>query len=491
LSPRASEPPRGPSPPGAPATSRYEILARIATGGMATVYVGRLRGAIGFSRLVAIKRPHLFLADDPALRAALGHEARVASQIHHPHVVSVLDVEATDHSLALILDYVEGGTLADLFAYADQVADPIPAGVALRIALDVASGLHAAHALRDRSGTPLGIVHRDVSPQNILVGLDGQARLTDFGIAKVAAQIEHTATDILKGKLGYLAPEYVAKRDFDIRSDEYALAVVTWEALAGQRLFKGKSESLTLRKILEGHVPPLATTRPLLAPLDEVLLKALSRDPRARYESVEAFAEALEQRARQHGWVAPYSEVAMAVEMASGERATETRMTVETSEPRPMPDRASGPPAGGSVPPPRPQILRDEVATRSLIHPPSQPPPPPSTPPSTPPKPSRRALPPPKRTAKRNGALALVVVVAGALVVLGLRARSRDAAATGASSPQKSARAKPSAEAPSDDGTSSPSWHTVGSGAWAPPPHGAAPHAAPSCLAPPTPNSPP
>src|SRR6185312_9976595 len=152
--------------------SRYEVLAKLAAGGMATVYVGRTRGALGFSRLVAIKRPHPFVVDNPSLVRQLESEARVSSLIHHTNVVSVLDVETIGGEVALVLDYVEGCTLRELFD-APFLAPVAADRVRLRIILDAARGLHAAHSLTDAAGRPLGIVHRDVSPQNMLVGLDG------------------------------------------------------------------------------------------------------------------------------------------------------------------------------------------------------------------------------------------------------------------------------------------------------------------------------
>jgi serine/threonine protein kinase len=340
-------------------SSRYEVLTKIASGGMATVYVGRLRGAVGFSRLVAIKRPHPFVSDDPVLRDGLRHEAKVASMIHHPHVVSVVDVEVLGEHLALILDYVEGGTLGDLATHAERTGVLPSPRVILRVVLDAASGLHAAHVLRDPKGLPLGIVHRDVSPQNILVGLDGQARLTDFGIAKVTTEMERTAGDVLKGKLGYLPPEYIEKRTFGVRSDEYALAVVTWEALAGRRLFKGSTEGETIRRILEGRAPRISEARPELAPIDDVLSRALSPDPVTRFDSVAAFADALEHCARERGWVASSAEVAASIEAAVGERVRHKREAVESSAPRVLTEL-------GDAAQPLPPSPRDALPTLSL-----------------------------------------------------------------------------------------------------------------------------
>jgi serine/threonine protein kinase len=344
--------------------SRYEILARIASGGMATVFVGRARGAAGFSRLVAIKRPHSVVAQDPALRQSFEREAQLASAIHHPHVVSVLDVEVQGDDVSLILDYVEGCTLADLTAHARRTETRLSARVTLRILLDVASGLSAAHALCDATGRSLGIVHRDVSPQNVLVGLDGHARLTDFGIAKLTNDMQQTSSNILKGKLGYMAPEYVATQTFEARSDEYALAVVTWEALTGERLFLAPNEIDTFQRILEGDSPPLSEIVAELAPFDPILARALARDPLDRFESVSQFARVLEECGRQLGWVGSHEEVAAAVEVVAGSRLRQRRQAIESTTP-------SARLRIGDLEGPRPHVARDDVDTRSLHGPPS------------------------------------------------------------------------------------------------------------------------
>jgi eukaryotic-like serine/threonine-protein kinase len=322
-------------------TSRYEVLTKIATGGMATVYVGRVRGAVGFSRFVAVKRPHPFVTADADLKQQLEAEARVASMIHHPNVVSVLDVEEIDGELVLVMDYVEGCTLKALVDHA--VAHEAPfLRVAVRVILDVAAGLHAAHRLRDATGAQLGVVHRDVSPQNVLLGVDGVARLTDFGIAKIASvDTDPTATDVMKGKMAYLAPEYIASRRFEARSDLFSLAVVAWEALAGERLFKGATTVETLMNIVDGRVPLLGTIRPELAPLQDVIAAALSRRPEDRPESVEAFATALEARARSVDGVATHAEVGALVEQAAGAVIAERRRVLESALPRALGEVAS------------------------------------------------------------------------------------------------------------------------------------------------------
>ncbi len=293
--------------PELPATSRYELLFKLASGGMASVYVGRLRGAGGFWRLVALKKAHAHLMEDPSFRRMLVEEARLASRIHHTNVVAVLDVEQMDDHLLLVMDYIEGASLADILAVK---ARPLPPRLAVRIALDACAGLRAAHELTDAAGKPLHIVHRDVSPQNLLVGVDGVSRLTDFGIAKSTQHASTTTTGALKGKLAYMAPEYVNGRQPDQRSDVFGLGVVIWEALANRRLFRGETEVDTLKRIVNVEAPLLSTVAPGIgAELDPVLAAALAKDPNERFASAKALGTALEITARRADLIASSEEV--------------------------------------------------------------------------------------------------------------------------------------------------------------------------------------
>ncbi|MBL8740741.1 MAG: serine/threonine protein kinase, partial [Myxococcales bacterium] len=274
------------------AASRYELISKLASGGMGSVFVGRVRGPLGFSRLVAIKRAHPHLVDDPLFVQMLVDEAKLASRIHHPHVVSVLDVERVKEQtplgpkreIRLVMDYVEGLTLAELASLAEKRGFTVPPGVAVRALLDAGAGLQAAHELSDDAGTPLGIVHRDISPQNLLVGVDGMTRVSDFGIAKATMRPGATTSGALKGKLGYMAPEYVTSNALDARSDVFALGVVLWEALAGRKLFRGSNEIATLELVARCEVPRISEVRPEVGTaLDDVLESALAKDPEQRF----------------------------------------------------------------------------------------------------------------------------------------------------------------------------------------------------------------
>jgi eukaryotic-like serine/threonine-protein kinase len=310
-----------------PGSSRYELLERIASGGMATVYVGRLRGAAGFSRLVAIKRAHAHLIEEPEYRRMLIAEARLASRIHHPNVVAVQDVEELEDELLLVMDYVDGVALSKLLGAAIQSGTPVAPPLAVRMVLDVCTGLHAAHGLVDDDGSPLGIVHRDVSPHNILVGCDGISRIADFGVAKCAFSSLHaTRTGVLKGKAGYMAPEYVQKRVSDARGDVFALTVVLWEALANRRLFRGDDEVDTLQRIGTMRVPPVSEVCPALGTaLDPVVAKGLERSPARRFASALELGEALERTARAADLIGSYARVGALVQERAGARLARLR----------------------------------------------------------------------------------------------------------------------------------------------------------------------
>jgi eukaryotic-like serine/threonine-protein kinase len=274
---------------------RYEVLDEIAQGGMATVYLGRARGAANFERLVAVKvcLPHL--RGDEEFSGMFLDEARLAARIHHPNVVATLDV-GDEEALYLVMEYIEGDKLSTLIKRASIKQQRIPLGVTARIMIDALSGLHAAHELKDSLGEPLQLVHRDVSPHNVLVGVDGIARISDFGIAKAEARATVTREGSLKGKMSYMAPEQLAGKPVDRRADIYAAGVVLWECLAGRRLFRADSEVETFNLVLQNKILRPSTLWPEVPPeLDEIVLRALSLDPEQRFATAAEFAEALEE----------------------------------------------------------------------------------------------------------------------------------------------------------------------------------------------------
>lgn len=311
---------------------RYEVHDRIAAGGMATVHLGRLLGAAGFSRTVAIKRLHDGYAKDPEFVAMLLDEARLAALIRHPNVVPTLDVVAEDDELLVVMEYVEGDSVAHLTKLAQSAGQRVPVPFAAAILAQALHGLHAAHEARDKKGEPLGIVHRDVSPQNILVGVDGVARVLDFGIAKAASRATSTEDGQIKGKTAYMAPEQLQHGAVDRRTDVFAAAVVLWELLCGRRLFLGDSPAETMSRVLTLPIDsPHKYAPDLPGGLVAITLRGLDRDAAGRFATAEEMALAIEEsismpRSKDVGaWVAATAKVVLegraqlvkAVEVAS------------------------------------------------------------------------------------------------------------------------------------------------------------------------------
>jgi len=274
---------------------RYALYNEIAAGGMATIHLGRLLGPVGFARTVAVKRLHPQYAKDPEFVSMFLDEARLAARVQHPNVVATIDVVATDGELFLIMDYVRGESLSKILRAVRQTGTRVPPRIAAAIMCGFLHGLHAAHEAKNERGEPLGLVHRDVSPQNVLVGADGIARVLDFGIAKAAGRIQVTRDGQIKGKLAYMPPEQLAGRELTRAVDIYASAVVMWETLTAERLFKGETEGETLAKILRDPVPPPSACVPSLPKgFDAPLLKALSRDASKRHATAKELARDLE-----------------------------------------------------------------------------------------------------------------------------------------------------------------------------------------------------
>ena len=280
---------------------RYAIYGKIASGGMATVHFGRLLGAAGFSRTVAIKRLHPHLAEDPDFLSTMIDEARLAARIHHPNVVPTLDVVATNGELLIVMEYVRGESLSRLLRSETARKRRVPLSIVSAIMIGALHGLHAAHEATSDRGTPLGIVHRDVSPQNILVGIDGVARVIDFGVAKAAGRLQTTSDGAIKGKMAYMAPEQVAAGDKRLAvgdvtraADIYAIGTLLWEMLAGERLFTGESDAQLIFQVLSGAKLPPSSHAPNIPPrLDALVMTALALDPRRRFATAMEMAEKL------------------------------------------------------------------------------------------------------------------------------------------------------------------------------------------------------
>lgn len=277
---------------------RYELITPLGRGGMATVYLARMHGAAGFNRLVAVKVLRDELLDDPQLVTMFLDEARLAARIRHPNVVEVYDVETIEGELVIIMRWIEGASLSALQRSLPG-DEPMPVPLAMRLVHDALLGLHAAHELETEDGDSAGLVHRDVSPPNILVAIDGTVLLTDFGIATAAGRLHSTGAHVIRGKLAYMSPEQLDGTKLDRRTDVFAAGIVLWELLAGRRLFAAASEDALLRQVHEMPItPPGAHRTGVPVALDEVCLTALERDPERRFSTAAAFATAIEEASR-------------------------------------------------------------------------------------------------------------------------------------------------------------------------------------------------
>jgi eukaryotic-like serine/threonine-protein kinase len=281
---RARQPAAEPRAP--QAIGRYWLYDEIAAGGMATVHLGRLVGPAGFTRTVAIKRLHPQFAKDEEFSSMFLDEARIAARIRHPNALTALDVVSAKGELYIIMDYIHGESLGKLLR-----GGPVPLAVASAISTQALLGLHAAHEAVDDRGQPLAIVHRDVSPQNILVGVDGVARVVDFGIAKAASRVHTTQAGKIKGKLSYMSPQQVQSEDVDRRADIFAAGVVLWESVVGRKLLARGDATITRVMNWQG-IPPEDL---LLVPgfLQPIVKRALARDPDERFATAREMAVAL------------------------------------------------------------------------------------------------------------------------------------------------------------------------------------------------------
>jgi serine/threonine protein kinase len=293
---------------------RYTMFGELGVGGMATVHYARLNGPVGFGRTVAMKRLHPQFARDPEFVRMFVDEARLASRIRHPNVVQTLDVVEEKTELFLVMDYVHGESLSHLLRRCDGRG--LPPRLVSAILAGVLHGLHAAHEAKNEQGEPLGIVHRDVSPQNVLVGADGVPRLLDFGIARAVVRLHTTGQGLVKGKLGYMAPEQHEQMPITRLADIYAASVVGWELLTGRRLFAAESETATVSLILKGKVtPPSHLVSSVPRDLEAIILKGLSVQPHKRFASARAMALEIERMAS----AAPASELSEWVEEVASE----------------------------------------------------------------------------------------------------------------------------------------------------------------------------
>jgi serine/threonine protein kinase len=283
---------------------KYLLFDKIGTGGMAEVFLAKQSGLKGFEKIVAIKRILPHLTQDPEFIGMFINEAKLAALLTHQNIVQIFDLGHVENAYYIAMEYVMGKDLRTVFQRAKSLNQPLSVGQALLIIAKVCSGLDYAHRKKDLEGQDLNVVHRDISPQNILVSYEGEVKLVDFGIAKAASQSSETRTGFLKGKLSYMAPEQAWGKPVDRRTDIFAVGIVLYEMLTGHKLFKGDNDFNTLEKIREAKVePPPTKLNAQIAPeLEAIILKTLAREPEDRFQSAAELQIALEDHCLQKGY---------------------------------------------------------------------------------------------------------------------------------------------------------------------------------------------
>lgn len=273
---------------------RYRVLRRLASGGMAEVFVAESAGIEGFKKRVAIKRvlPHLSKKDE--FIEMFLDEARLSAQLSHSNVVSVFDIGVGDGAYFIVMEHVDGADLRTMIEHHKKIGQQVPVEVAVFIATKICQGLAYAHELETLDGKPLEIVHRDITPANVLITKYGEVKIVDFGLAKATSQLARSDPGIIKGKFGYLAPETVAEQGVDHRVDIFAVGILLWELLAGRRLFQGDSDFATVRLVRNAVIPPLSEINDAVPNyLEPIIGRALARDPSARFDSAREFGREL------------------------------------------------------------------------------------------------------------------------------------------------------------------------------------------------------
>ena len=272
--------------PGATRFGKYTLIDRIAVGGMAEIFLARQAGLEGFEKTIVIKRIRPHLSKQSSFVKMFLNEAKLAAQLNHPNIVQIYDLGKISESYFIAMEYIFGRDMRRIIPKADSMGIPFPMVYALKIASSVCEGLYYAHQKVDLYGSPLDIVHRDVTPENIFVSFDGTVKVLDFGIAKAANQIEQTRAGEIKGKLSYMSPEQCMGKPLDCRSDLFSLGTVLYEWLTGFKLFTGDSEVAILKSITEGKIyAPSYFKADIPEAVEAILMRALEKDRDRRYQT--------------------------------------------------------------------------------------------------------------------------------------------------------------------------------------------------------------
>jgi serine/threonine-protein kinase len=276
------------------AEQKYRVIKRLEAGGMAEVYLGEAVSMEGFKKTVAIKRVLPHLAQNEAFIQMFLDEARLCARLDHANIVSVFDISKKEDTYFLVMEFVDGANLKKVVESLKKRGQRIGLGAAVLIAMEACRGLSYAHELHDEHGTPLKIVHRDISPPNILLTRRGEVKLADFGLAKASTQLQTTDPGVVKGKFSYLSPEAAEGNEVDARADIFSIGIVLWELLAGKRLFLGENDYATVKLVQRANIPRLAPlNREVDEAFEEILLRALSKDPKYRFQSARELGDTL------------------------------------------------------------------------------------------------------------------------------------------------------------------------------------------------------
>ncbi len=327
---------------------KYTLLERIAVGGMAEVFLAVQAGLEGFEKRLAIKRIRPHLSGEEAFLKMFLHEAKLAAQLQHPNIVQIFDLGRIGESYFIAMEYIQGRDMSRVTPKAESLGIQFPIEYAVAIASSVLEGLSYAHAKTDATNQPLNIVHRDVTPENVMIGWNGSVKILDFGIAKASSQTDQTKAGEIKGKLSYMSPEQAMGKTLDARSDLFSLGIILYEWITGYRLFTGENEMAILKNIIDGKIyPPSYFREDIPEPVERVLMRALEKDRNQRYQSaremqldvIDALARAEFQPSTAH--LANFMQQIFAEEIADEQRAFAQHATYAKRTPSAAPDDAA------------------------------------------------------------------------------------------------------------------------------------------------------
>ncbi len=339
----------------------YTLIKKLATGGMAEVWLAKQSGIEGFNRHVVVKRILPHLAEDPEFVQMFLNEAKIAARFNHPNIGQIFDLGETGGQYFIAMEFIHGEDLGRVMRRAWSTGQWIARHIALRVMADTCQGLYYAHTRNDEQGRPLRVVHRDISPQNILISFDGAVKVVDFGIAKASDQVSNTKSGAIKGKFAYMAPEQAAGKPLDARSDLFALGLVLYELVTGVRPLKRDSELATLQAALECKIDPPSAVAEVPAELDGIVMRALAKAPDDRYVDAREFQRSLEQYLLNSKEMATSAEVSELMAALFADRlGEEARLgapnpSTDSSTSNPVPPSYSSAPQSVTVPPPRSQ----------------------------------------------------------------------------------------------------------------------------------------